>query len=564
MAEKPRERPGTTRDEKKLPLTDAQKILLVAQLTRDETLLQSAVSKLDAVRHFRDADRVFGLIWACVLRFYEANERQPDAAELHAEISNERQNSRYEELDEDELQLLRKVRSAAKELEGSVLEERRITARRYLQQFLEEKLQLDLRRKIDTDASLSMFPLLEAYAEQALGITSLQSGDIGLPFASELDLDNPQESEYSLDKITTGSSYLDDYMGSSVDDAGAPVSGGQAAGEVYGFTAPYGVCKTTQTVKLLTDTALLYQSRWMESGKTLPLPIVYGVFYEEAQLSLRQRVLSYCGKVDKASIEARDWKATMSSSKLNNYKPYERSRFKSLFDAGMKPPGELERIRVAMRQVNRNVRLIDFTGARADFRDPAKNLVDGIVSVITQDQASCGNPGVGLVVVDYVGAAADRWCDAHNKDPDRQLRLAIAKFPLRAQNKIAAPYSCPVWLMHQASTEANSRSAGVRPTITEVSECRSFFENTAFGFMVGTKTLDNMVILANVKQRRASPMRDKILFIDGRFGDILDMSNTHRVANRRIVAIADYNQFVDGDDSGPAAADDMPFDDIGI
>ena len=562
MTEKPRERKIATRDERKLPLTDAQKILLVAQLTRDETLLQSVGDKLDTVRHFDEADRVFGLVWSCVRRFYEVNERVPDPTELHAEISNERQNNRYEELDDDELQLLKKIRTSARELEGQVLLERRVTARRYLQQFLEEKLQGDLRKRIDTDASLSMFPLLEAYTEQALSITSLQAGDVGVPFSSTADMEGELDSEYSLDKITTGSSYLDDFMGSSTDEDGRPSSGGMAAGEVYGFTAPYGVGKTTQAVKLLVDTALLYQSRWVESGKTGALPIVYGVFYEEIQLSLRQRLLAYCGKVDRASIETANWAQTMSSRKLNNYKPYERERFKSLFDAKIKPPGEWERIQIAMRQINRNLRLIDFTGARADYRDNARSMVDGIAGVIAHDQASCGNPGVALVVVDYVGAAADRWCDANNKDPDRHLRLAIAKFPLRAVNKLAAPYSCPVWLMHQASTTANARAACVRPTITEVSECRSFFENAAFGFMVGTKTLDNMVILANVKQRRAGPRRDKILLIDGRFGDILDMSSTHRVANSRIIAISDYSQFVD--DAPRPAVSDMPIDGIGF
>ena len=263
--------------------------------------------------------------------------------------------------------------------------------------------------------------------------------------------------------IPTGCSHLDFYME------------GQANQEMYGFLAPFGGGKTTQSVQLSVNRCQyeLQRCRVIKSvnGRDVRPQIVYFVTYEEEQTSLIHRLLSFAALVDKNAIEQGRWKQ-MSQRALKNYKPYERELFPADFAERLPIPGERERLEKATLDLNRTLRIIDFTGKRPEFAEQAADFARGIAEVIEADQAEHDHPGVSMVVIDYAGAAADRHCEHGNHSPDRVMRHLIGRFPMRCKNHIAVPFDCPVWIMHQLSAKANERSPGQVPKPTDVAEAK--------------------------------------------------------------------------------------------
>lgn len=167
-----------------------------------------------------------------------------------------------------------------------------------------------------------------------------------------------------------------------------------------------------------------------------------------------------------------------------------------------------------------------------------------------------------MILIDYVGAAADRYCQARNLDPAKQLRHLIGKMPLRVKNQLAAPLGCPVWLFHQLSTEANALKPGAAPKITQASEAHNFAENLSFCFMLGTKTNDQLAVMTNVKQRRAAKQDDCVVHIDGLFSRIVSTGSMYRLDNSKIVRADEYNRVADvvNDDSDEPVGEDTDRD----
>jgi hypothetical protein len=268
------------------------------------------------------------------------------------------------------------------------------------------------------------------------------------------------------------------------------------------------------------------------------------VAYEEELALVRPRFLSYAANCHKDLIAEGKW-SEMSTMKKKNYKPYEKTRYKSMFDRNVKVPGELERVNTAKTQLNKNMRVVDFSGRDRNMFELSGEMENGIAKAIEKHQQSAGNPGVAMIAIDYAGAAADRHCQVYNKDPDRHLRHLLGRFPLRVSNSIAKKFDCPVWIFHQMDTKANARKAGVVPAITDVSEAKNFMENCVYGFMVGTQTKDHLAVMACVKQRRSGKREPIVIKIDGAFGRVLGTDGAYRIDRGRIVSTKDLNKVSD-------------------
>lgn len=191
---------------------------------------------------------------------------------------------------------------------------------------------------------------------------------------------------------------------------------------------------------------------------------------------------------------------------------------------------------------------MDFTGAKPEYASQAADMARGLAEIINADQEEQGRPGVSMVVIDYAGAAADRYCEANNLQPDRVMRHLIGRFPMRVKNQIAVPFFCPVWIMHQLNAKANERSAGQVPKPTDVSEAKNFSENMAYTFMLGTKTKDHLAMLTNAKQRRSEARQDRVVRIDGKFSRIIDAGDEFRNDNGKIIPLSHYRALVDPTD----------------
>lgn len=329
----------------------------------------------------------------------------------------------------------------------------------------------------------------------------------------------------------TGITTLDAYM-----------HGGQSPGEVYGFCGPPGSCKTMVGIQLAVSAALYYQSA--HTDKHTRPPIVYLVLWEGPIDFIKRRILSFCGNIDIRSLEQGYDKLSTCES---NLKDYERAWYvSSAAFSGQKRLSEKERLEIAKKRLNVNLRIVNLTGD-GKYQASAALMCPGVKSIISRDQQSCGNCGVGLIVLDYAGLAVRKYLAAHGRRME-ELRHHLVAWGGSAKAELAEPFSCPVWCLHQLGTEAASRPAGSLPKMTDSAEARNFLENMDFGFYVGVPNKDNLCVVAMVKQRRAGRMPERIWQIDGRFNKVIDVSNSYRrTLSNLIVPVGDIADVYDAE-----------------
>ena len=117
--------------------------------------------------------------------------------------------------------------------------------------------------------------------------------------------------------------------------------------------------------------------------------------------------------------------------------------------------------------------------------------------------------------------AVERHLDYLGRDR-RELRHFIARFPFQMKNKVAGVFNCPVWSLHQLSTEANDFAPGRAPRLTNSGEGKAFAENLDFGFALGTKTSDGLSLIACGKHRRDEARDPMVVHMDGQLCRLSD------------------------------------------
>lgn len=537
--------PNAKRPEKpevKKPVSMRQLELVLAMFVTDRPFYQAVQGLLLPEYFVSQQFRHLVPFVTAANEYYADYERLPPTDIMIAEVNAWLERNQAD-IQTDDLAEVERIMALAVEMKPSDRKANRQKTTSYAKRFLEQALQSNLSRSVATPGVVDLPALLLQYSSQAEAVSVLDSGALSKPFPDQLETITP------LSTHTTGCTFFDGYM-----------NGGQAGGEVYGFAAPYGVCKTTVACQLACN-ALRHAQAEFHAGVTKAPKVVYFVTYEEPLELLRPRFLSYMAGCDKNPIEAGEWDK-LSRTERRDYKPYERYRYKAQLAAKIPIPGEYERVNVARAQMNVNLRLLDFSGADQTLYEASSEMEMGIRRVIQQDQSRCGEPGVALVLVDYVGAAADRRCQVKNLDPDRALRHLIGRFPGRLGNSVAKYWKCPVWAFHQLNTLANAKKPGVAPLISDAGEAKSFMENCVFGFMVGTQTLDALAVLTCVKQRRARKLPDMVIKIDGQFAQVLNTEGAYRIDRGKIISAADYGRIVDATDDPDSTA--MLLDDVGI
>lgn len=495
---------GTT--ERRASISERQKHFMLAACIRNKSIFETVGRRLSYGNFIQTGDISLALVWSCILEWVQTFDALPNRSELITQLE-----SRLEQepnlLTDSEIESLNDFLSLAYAIPDEDL--RAEVAAEYAKQFLEDLLQRNISQKLQGDVLMELPKILERAADEAADISSMKTGAVELPFPTDWRNIKP------LNKTSTGISFLDYFM-----------NGGDAPGEVYGFCGPYSSCKTTLGIQIAVAKARQKQIDHFSQNKTGIPPIAYVFVWEDGKDQIMHRTLSHAAYVDRSLIEDNAWDLLSTSY---NLKPEELSRYANELARGVKVPGECERIDAAVRELNINYRIIDFSGSVKEYRNAATELADGVASVIHSDQAHNGNPGVAVVIVDYAKAAADAHISRKGLDPATSMRHIIGNFPLRLKNKVAVPFNCPVWVMHQLGTKAQSMSPGFEPGMTDMAEARNFFENCAFGFTVGTKTKGNLCVLSNPKQRRAEVKRSKVLYIDGKYSRVVDTNGVYTI-----------------------------------
>jgi len=230
-----------------------------------------------------------------------------------------------------------------------------------------------------------------------------------------------------------------------------------------------------------------------------------------------------------------------------------------LFDSKQRSiPGERERIRNARDIINRFIRVVDFVGGNPALRKFATQGARGLAAAIEADQMANDSPGVSLVVGDHANAAAQRKIDEEGLNADRSKRHILSALPLGLKSEIAAPFKCPVWIMHQLDTKSNQRAVGVVPKASDTAEAKNFNEYCDFAFLVGTKTLDGLCVLADGKARRAERQRETIVFVNGQLCRFEPTDNKYRLDRQQIVPREEFAKYADDDDDADDNSIDKP------
>lgn len=320
-----------------------------------------------------------------------------------------------------------------------------------------------------------------------------------------------------LGKFSTGHEWLDRYM-----------NGGQAPTEVYVMLGPTGLGKTTQGIMITTGTARVWNKAFHDQA--IKKPKVSCFFSWEQDLErLRLRFWSYAARVDSSRLELyADEACTLSTT--GHLEEYELEEFpaEEIKEWGGidKFPGERERLGAAVEELNEIVRIYDFSGAAENPRlgEGGLDEVAAVLRGLTKEGKE-----VGVVVLDYAGAAVRRMLAARGEDPNN-MRHYLANYCNEARFKIAIPFGCPVWIMHQLNTEANKRNPTVEQHHSYASECGNFAENAWFAFVFSTKDkVSNTCRLYCTKERRAKGDRPPVIFkIEGQFCRMVE-SNDHVV-----------------------------------
>jgi hypothetical protein len=481
------------------------------------------------------------VIWAAAKQFYAEHSQLPGVAELEAAVID-RMNS-DEPFDEAEAEELNITFDMFEGLREQELQPSR--AQKWASELLEEKLFAETQDLLRGEVVADLPALLEAQAASARAIKSISSDAASGPisFNSLADLSSRPP---TVDKQPTGCQFLDEYMG------------GQAAKEVYGLAAPYGVCKTTLAIQLVVERAQYAHAKWQEEGCQGYPARVYLCSYEETMESLQVRILSNWAQADRSRIESGKVDEMSTSNDHDSFHPYERSRWGEALASGQRVLGERERIEAAIGFLKEktdcgqpnpycNIGFFDFTGADPQRLAQGAEMAQGIAAAIQADQAKWGNPGVSMVVVDHANAAAECRMDFYGLDPSREKRHLVGNFPKALKQNVAAPMNCPVWLMHQLNTSAQTKGIGVLPQITDFAEAKNFAEYCDYVFMVGMKNENDLCVLVNAKQRRTEKKRPTVIQVDGMLCTVRDTSSTYRVDNCRIVPLSDFSLYADDD-----------------
>jgi hypothetical protein len=513
-----------TRTLKRAPITYRQKQLLMAVLIKSSAVFRAISDKLQST-HFRELDdRPFVIVYDVVKAYHTQTGELPTTELLNTEISARLEDD-PELLTGEQIAEVDTLLSISAEIE--IGQQERKAAIGYAKRLLEEALHIELYARADSSAGFSDLPaLLTEVRTRADSIAALDAG-AAQPFFPV----NPADMPPTVIE-TTGLVWLDSFM-----------NGGMTRREVYGFLGPYGSCKTTLSVMLCVNRARFDQSKYAANE---PLPLVYLVAWEEEREQLQFRGMSYAARIHKESLVGADWYSSLSTT--GNYKQYEIEKLLPPME-GKELPGEKQRLHAAIEQLNKNMVSLDFTGADKTYRDLSCNMVPGVAAAIEADQAARGNPGVSLIVMDYAGAAAKKHVSKTGQDADRMLRHVIGDMPLTAKWELAIPFDCPVWIMHQMGTEAQSKGAAVLPKATDAAESRNFLENLNFGFMLGTVTDENTCAIVARKQRRAARAPYKILKISGEFASVSDVSKEYSISAGGITKKGFGEEIADDEDS---------------
>jgi len=492
--------------ERRSQLGQQQKLLMLATLVRSRSAFMSARDKLQP-QHFEEDDKVYAIFWATVLDIFEAIEDLPSEKTLLAELIKRVGES--DDLSDEEMEQLDSMVRVSYTINKEDLSDR--VALHYLKIFLEDRLAAEARDAFSAGEHVpkDLFRLLSNLRDTAGTLDALGCNEVEDLFPAEWTL-----KETNMHIVSTTLSFLDVFM-----------NGGHCVGESYVLMGPFGSCKTTLMLQLVQSVASATLSAYRHKD-TDKLGVAYMFNYEDGVEQLRVRALSCGALIHRQELEHFD---EAKLSRRGHLKDYERRIFANMENA----PGEYERYKSAKKRMNINCRLIDMSGQDPLHPSRGSGGIPEVYEIIKADQEALAakgyNPYVAMIGLDYAKAMVRRYMGRRNMDMEKHLRHQLGAFVLAAKDELAVAFRAPIWINQQLSGAANANSPINPAKMTDASENKSFAENATFVFTVGKPTLEGLCILHCDKARRAPPMSNVILRVEGHVGRVVGTGGQYAV-----------------------------------
>jgi hypothetical protein len=321
--------------------------------------------------------------------------------------------------------------------------------------------------------------------------------------------------------------------------------GGQVIGDVNGLIGTYGGGKTTALTQLVVMTGRYFLTQAESSGKKPKLAVL--ITYEEPEDRIRPRCLACAARISKTRMEELEDLGQL--SRKGKLRDYELAMYRNDGKENYQElPGEYERYLAAKADLNLSMRIMDMRSGRR-----GAGWIDELAAFLRryQDQHDVE---FGMIAIDYVNAMCRRHIKGIGKDVDRYLRHYAHETPLEAEEKLATPFQCPVWLAQQFNSEANKRSPTAKMSIADASEANTFGENLVFCVAFGTLDPKTSALQVHyVKSRRRGVQgRTGIVKLEGDMGRIVSADHLYVVENDQIISKSIKTHF-EGD-TAPSAA----------
>lgn len=319
------------------------------------------------------------------------------------------------------------------------------------------------------------------------------------------------------------------------------MGGGHAPGECYLVMGGTGSGKSALMIQLAVSGARIQASNYVGNGNKR---IWLYFSYELNTLEIQERVHSFGACIDVNTFRSADPSQRAYSRKGGPYKDYEGEAYVNPHPEYKQ--SESERLEAFQNELSGSwLRVVDYSGT---YQGTGVGGVPEITNYCRQVKQQ--GYDIAGVVIDYAGLVTNRYRINNSRmKPGDEYEL-LNGFADQIKFKLATPYHCPVWVLHQLRGDVRNASSTRPLRISDARGGRNLGDNCDFVFILGSVDKSGMRTVWMDKSRRVKSTEEPIIVhFDGRYGVMLEPPTEYLVdkVSHRIVQKRDMDQLFSND-----------------
>jgi hypothetical protein len=503
------------------PLSVSKLRYMLAACVRRRAIFAKAKEQL-RLEDFPTGALAYRVVWAAALDYHKSHEALPSQNALRVEVGSKIEND--DSLTPEDIEEIEEVLGAIYEFKLADLQPK--VASKHLRQFKEDCVYRDLQVKVSGSFAPSDLLAMLGQAKEAVDqLQIIEAAPVDIPFPADFTLD-----EIELVQRRSGLSFVDEFTG-----------GGMADGEIMLVAGPFGGCKSVMAIQLSMSLASVFYTNWVQGERQGALPLVYLATYEDSPAEIKARALSNKGRISWTRLVNASRNPLSTGGDPETLQPYEQDAYREAVQNQLPIRGELERLTIAKRQLNRNWRLLDFTGSgrsRPTKGQPhlfaeIRTMIEGDLEARDHSQQYC----LGAVILDYAKAAVSRFI-AHTGRRNEDMRLLTDQLPYHFKHELCKPLGGFGVVFQQLDSKAQRFGPGQIASHMDTPEGKMIGENSNFCLSLGKRTSDNLFVVDCSKARRAALVGSRVCRFEGDYYSIADTGGAWLFdpQSRRIIA----------------------------